>query len=100
MSVFMLVYFGYQPQKECIFTGGSCQKSAPKSCGLSNLATLASLVCMSSVAKQNILARPTKLVKVARTNRPRLFGSILVAATTCENSLFLRLVPKVDLHKN
>ena len=43
--------------------------SALKS-GLSNMATLLSLVILASEAKQNRLARPTRLAKVARTDRP------------------------------
>ena len=73
--------------------------SAKNSCGLSNLATLAILVSLASVAKQNRLGRPTRLDKVARTDRQQLFGSTRVAAATCEKSLFLKLASKVDLKK-
>ena len=74
--------------------------SAQKICGLSNLATLASLVSLACVAKQNRLARPTRLAKVATTDRPQLFGRTCVAGTNCKKSLYMRLASKIDLNKN
>ena len=43
------------------FTGGSCHKSAPKSCGLSDLASLATLASLVILASLDCLVRLARL---------------------------------------
>ena len=72
----------------------------PKCCGLFVLATLAILVGLASMLCLATLSRLTRVGKVARLEKPQLFRGTLVAAATCEKTLFLRLALSVDSHKN
>ena len=58
-----------------------------KSCGLFVLATLTSLGGLASLFCLNTLARLTTLAKVARFDKPQLFGALLWQLSSVKNTL-------------